>query len=468
MKTNAPPSQNAGFLPETASYEKVTFLQRLGLGFGGIPDLGLQYAIMTMANPIFNVAMGVNPVLIGIAMSLPRFWEMIIDPWIGAVSDRTRSPLGRRHPYILWGGILGGLIFAAVWWVPQNWSIELKGAWLIVMALLQFTAFSFFMVPYSALLAEVSHNPLERTRIMAMRTAIGAASSCGISWLYWLCQRPWFNGPVEGMQVIGILFGGCMAAAAILPTLVCRKSRLYQPSAQQMKDARESVVIREILKIREFRYIILAVFSLLASFTLVSNLGFYISIYFMFGGDTKEAAVLQGISSVVICVTSIGTCTIVGFLSKKIGRIMTLKLFMLLALAGKISIWWTYRPEWPYATIISGVLVNMGVTTFWIMMPSMLGEISNLHEKQTGRSLYGSFCALYGVTMKIAASISLLLTGFVLNFTKFDVALGARQSVETITQMRLFSVFVPVSGLLLAMWFLRYIWPKAEKPTVAA
>ncbi len=447
--------ETSGPAVAAAPYVRLTLLQRIGLGTGGIPDLGMQYAIMIMASPIFNVAFGVSPVLIGIAMSLPRFWEILIDPWIGGVSDRTRGPLGRRHPYMIAGGILGGAIFALVWWVPTGWSVEAKGYWLIVLALAHFTAYSIFMVPYSAMLGEITSDPLERTRVMAMRTVFTTLCSGAMAWLYWLCQRPALGGAVSGMRVVGIGFGLVLALSAIIPALVCRKSRQFHAHDRVSKKENEFLVIRDLLGVKEFRGLLLAVLALVGSFTLVGSLGFYVTVYYMYDGKTDPAAFLQGISGIVGLVTGVLACPLVTFLAPKIGRGRTLRIFLFLAMAGALSSWWTARPEWPYATLISGVLVGQGLTAFWIFMPAFTGEMSNRYESRTGRSLYGSFFAVYGVAIKLAGSISLLFTGLVLNATGFRVALGALQPAGTLVEMRILGAVIPFLGLVAALLFLR-------------
>lgn len=439
-----------------APYQQLTFPQRLGLGIGGIPDLGMQYAIMTMVSPIFNIAFGVSPVLIGIAMSLPRFWEILIDPWIGGLSDRTRGPLGRRHPYIIAGGVFGGLIFALVWWVPLDWSVQAKGYWLIALALLHFTAFSVYMVPYSALLGEVTSDPLERTRVMAMRTIFTTLCGGGMAWLYWLCQRPWLGDPVHGMRIVGIGFGLLMAGAAIMPTLVCPKSRQFHASDQKPIKESELAVVREILGVKEFRCLIFAVLWLVGSFTLVSNLGFYVTVYYLYKGDTVASAFLGGIGGVIGCITGVLGCPFVAFLARKIGRWTTLRLFIFIAVVGSLSSWWTARPEWPYVSILSGVLVGQGLTAFWIFMPALTGEISNRYESRTNRSLYGSFFAVYGIAIKLAGSISLLFTGLMLDATGFQVGRGPAQSITTLNEMRILSALIPALGLILAFLCLRW------------
>lgn len=442
---------------ESAPYEKLSLLQRIGLGTGGVPDLGMQYAINNMVNPIFVVAMGVNPALVGIAMSLPRFWEMIIDPWIGRLSDRMRGPLGRRHPFMLLGGGLGGLIFAAIWWVPESWSAQSKGIWLIVMALLHFTAFSLFMVPYSALLGEICSNAIERTRIMAMRTVFTSICTVALGWLYWLSQRSVFHDPSEGMRWIGIAFGLIMAVCAVVPTLVCPRSRIFHAGRAEPEAEKGFAVLCEIFRVQEFRGLILTVICLLASFTLVDMMGFYVGVYYVFGGDTKAAAALTGVSSLAICIAGITTSMIMGKITAIFGNWNTLRFFLLVGLMGKLSAWFTMRPEWPYMTVISSVLTNVGLVAFWIFMPSLTGRISNMHERRSGKSWYGSFYAFYNVSIKVAGSLALLFTGFFLNLTGFQVTLGAQQPEFTITMLRSMLVFGPATGLAIALLLLRKV-----------
>jgi GPH family glycoside/pentoside/hexuronide:cation symporter len=449
-------------------YQKLTLPQRVGLGFGGIPDLGMQYIIMTMSAQIFNVVWGVSPVLIGIAMSLPRLWEVIIDPWIGRLSDRTRGPLGRRHPYILAGGIIGGLFSAWVWWVPLDWSVTAKGYWLIAIALLHYTAFSFFMVPYSALLGEVTSDPIERTRLMAMRSVFTTICGTAMGWLYWICQRPVFGDVVHGIRIMGIFFGLAMAGAAIITTLVCPRSRDFHSHDKEVIHENQWAVLKEVFAVKEFRGLLLAVFCLMGSFGLGGNLGFYLSVFYVFRGDTKSAAWLGGIGAIVGCVTGLIGAPLVAYCAGKFGRWQTFRVFIILALVSCILGWWANRPQNPYATLYTGIIGGQGLTAFWIFMPALTGEISDRYEKRTGRSLYGSFFAFYGIAIKLSGSIALLFTGFLLNATGFTLKLGAGQSTTTFTIMRLVSVILPVMAFGLAYLCLKGVWRSMAEPETAA
>ena len=86
-------------------------------GFGGnLMANGVTY----LGIPIYSVALGVNPALVGLALGLPRLWQAVLNPLMGNMSDNTRSKWGRRRPYIAVGAILTGILFAIMWMPPAG------------------------------------------------------------------------------------------------------------------------------------------------------------------------------------------------------------------------------------------------------------------------------------------------------------------------------------------------------------
>src|SRR5690625_1958503 len=59
---------------------------------------------------------------VGWAILVGRIVDGLADPLVGAWSDATRSPLGRRRPFLLWGALPLALTFAALWWRPTMFS----------------------------------------------------------------------------------------------------------------------------------------------------------------------------------------------------------------------------------------------------------------------------------------------------------------------------------------------------------
>lgn len=68
---------------------------------------GLTYMFVTYR--------GMSPRLSGLVWLLFGIWNALNDPLFGYISDRTRSNLGRRIPYIRYGSVFYGLIFALSW-----------------------------------------------------------------------------------------------------------------------------------------------------------------------------------------------------------------------------------------------------------------------------------------------------------------------------------------------------------------
>lgn len=139
-------------------------LGSLGTGiYSTVPGLLLLYYM----TDVLGVAAG----LAGLAILVPKLWDVITDPWMGHLSDRTRSRWGRRRPYLLAGGLTLPIFFGLLFSTPD---LGPSGAFAYTLALyaLCATAFTVFSVPYIAMPAEMSADYHEATRLMAYRMAL--------------------------------------------------------------------------------------------------------------------------------------------------------------------------------------------------------------------------------------------------------------------------------------------------------
>ena len=84
----------------------------LGFGFFGVSVI---WSVYNAYVPIFLAnKFNLQPVLIGFFMTLDNIAALLIQPPIGAWSDRLRTPIGRRMPFILVGAPLGALAFGLI------------------------------------------------------------------------------------------------------------------------------------------------------------------------------------------------------------------------------------------------------------------------------------------------------------------------------------------------------------------
>lgn len=424
--------------------------KHLGLGAGGAVENSFQNAPLGLANPIYNVGLGVSPVLVGIAMALPRFWELLLDPLIGTASDRMKSRFGRRLPFIAFGLLGSLLLFAAMWWAPLGLSKGALGIWLIVTAFLFYTCYSFFAVPYAALTIEASEAGPDRIGVMTARTALANASQIGISWIYWLCQRDCFASPVVGMRWVGLGFGVLVTLFGALVVVTTLRGGLHLRTGHEDAAPIAKGGYRRILALGPMQRILVALLSTMVGFTLVGHLGFYLVAYHACAGDLKTASLVVAVKSTVSTIVAVLACPLIGAAAKRFGKDAVFKSLVALGIASSLSMWWLITPANPYLSIVSDLGVALCLVGFWLLMPAYLGDISDYYEKKTGESCQGTLSALYGNAVKIGASAALLLTGYILVVCGFNAEMPHGEMIRPLFFMRLLFALVPGLGLLAA------------------
>ena len=99
--------------------KKFTTVQFLNFALG---FLGLQFAWqmrIILSGPVTE-SLGASPFLYGLIWLAGPFTGMVVQPIVGALSDKTVSPFGRRRPYLLGGALLASL---ALWIFPNSANV---------------------------------------------------------------------------------------------------------------------------------------------------------------------------------------------------------------------------------------------------------------------------------------------------------------------------------------------------------
>lgn len=197
--------------------------RRVGVGWA-IGELGIAtYIGITMSYLLFYLtqALGISPVWAGLALLIPRLWDALIDPLVGAISDRTRSRMGRRRPFLLVGGLTFGVMFAFLFQAPADASEGVKIAYVIALYLLTSTAFTFYDVPYSSMAAEMTTDYRVRTRLTGFKMV-----TARIGILVAVIAAPLlFNSQetlVQGFAVMGMVAGAYMVLSGLWAFLATR------------------------------------------------------------------------------------------------------------------------------------------------------------------------------------------------------------------------------------------------------
>lgn len=137
-------------------------------GYATLPGLVLTYFLTDN--------LGVAALAAGLIVTAAKIWDVLIDPLIGAASDRQLARTGSRRGFMVTGALALPLFFALTFAVPPSWG-PVTGAISVLLAFLATaTAFSLFQVPYVALPAELTGNYDERTRLLGWRVVVLTAA----------------------------------------------------------------------------------------------------------------------------------------------------------------------------------------------------------------------------------------------------------------------------------------------------
>ena len=440
---------------KNSSEDRVSVRRKLLYGVGGYTENGMQNAVTNMTYPFFNVGLGVAPSLLGIAVMIFRIWDAITDPLMGWISDKTNTRLGRRRPYIFAGAICGGLLFALMWWVPQGMSSNFYFGWYLIFALLFFSAFTVYSVPFIAMGYELSTDYHERTRVMSYRMFFQAVAGVCIQWLLWFTQRDIFDGTVDGMKWVGIAMGTLMILFGIMPALFVKERKLTLSEITSNKEKLPLKSIFSVLKVRPFRYVLGAMVFAITGMFLVIIFGYYINVYYLFGGDQKAASTVLGGSGTAYHLTGMASLPLIAWISTKIGKKRAIIVFTVVGILGSAVKPLVFVPGNPWLQIVSVILLAPGLSAVFTLLSSITADVTDWDELQNGTRREGAFGAFYGWTMKLGFALCFYIASKILEWTGFDRDLGGNQSQETLDLMLQLYTIVPIIGLvgtLLIMW----------------
>jgi GPH family glycoside/pentoside/hexuronide:cation symporter len=173
---------------------------------------------------------GMAAALAGGLIGFSKIYDMVADPFIGTVSDRTRSPWGRRRPFLLAGGLVSALSFAGLFSISGMHDAGLRLPAVVAALLCVTTGYALFSVPHLAMPGEMTTDYHERTFVMSFRVAgQGIATLAGTVLGPWLIVR--YGGGAQGYATMGAAVGAILMAGALVCFWATRGAPATEPSA---------------------------------------------------------------------------------------------------------------------------------------------------------------------------------------------------------------------------------------------
>ena len=119
--------------------------------------------------------LGLNAAAAGVIWTIYGIWNAVNDPLMGQVSDRTRTRMGRRVPYVFFGAIPLGLSFFFLWTPPGKSPLVLAAYFLILLFVFD-TLYSLTIIAYNSLFPEVAPTIRDRVDLSTVREILATVA----------------------------------------------------------------------------------------------------------------------------------------------------------------------------------------------------------------------------------------------------------------------------------------------------
>ncbi len=430
--------------------DRVPVGQKLAYAAGGAVDWFTGGLLMMFWMPVFNLGMHINPAVLSVILTVYRLWDAITDPVMGNISDNTRTRWGRRRPYILVGAVLAAVITPFVWRANPAWGNPALYAYITAMGMLLFTATTVWAMPYNSLMLEMTPNYDERTRIAAYRTIFTKFGILISGWLLPLATSSFFANPatgapdiVRGVQTISIGLAVLTILVGSLPALFVPERYYFREAATQTKEPFFKG-LRETMHLKPLWWMIgIVVFQTFGT-GMTGALGFYINIYVINDGKLADASVIEGFKNTTGFLVGLAAVPFWTWVCERLDKKWTLMIIIASGFIGAVLNLLCLTPEHPLLQIVPAVFYASVTASLWLILPSMMADVVDFDELHTRRRREGSINAVFSWFMKLGFSASAMLSGFVLNWTGFDVKVGADQPEQVLHRMLAFYILLPI------------------------
>lgn len=195
----------------------VPLREKIGYALGDAASGGITWKIMSVAFPLFftNV-FGLTFADAAALMLLARMFDVVTDPLMGSLADRTQSRWGTYRPWLIFGAIPFGIVFALLLYTPEL-GMTGKRVWAYGFYLLMMVCYTMVNVPYGSLLNVMTEDSDDRNQFSAFRM-VGAYAMGFVTLLTFAMVQKWAGGSAQHQYaVVGVVFG----LIASVMTLAC-------------------------------------------------------------------------------------------------------------------------------------------------------------------------------------------------------------------------------------------------------
>lgn len=439
--------------------------EKIAYALGDAAAGGITWKIMSIAFPIFftNV-FGLSFADTAALMLLARLFDVVTDPLMGSIADRTQSRWGTYRPWLIFGAIPLGLVFALLLYTPDLGPTG-KRIYAYSIYLLMMTVYTAVNVPYGSLLGVMTPDSNEKNEFSSFRMVGGYAMG-----FITLLSFPYLQKMIGGTEahqfaVLGVIFG-ILAAVFTLICGLCTKERLQPKRAEKYSFKQFADLFRN----RPWVYMtLISVCSNFFNGFRYAIAGYMIS--YCLGGDVTVGKLI--INYTVLMAFGEVVCMIFGGFAPKVTKLLGSKrlTFMVSSIACAVtSVAFFFIPMDPHyigLMVATVVLTSIGIGLYSPLLWSMYADVADFATEKFGTSSTGLIFSSGTMSQKLGSAISGSLIAMILGLSgahmipdEFGNMVIDPASVTESVKLTVWSLFSLIpAGIALLMAFLAYKFP---------
>lgn len=406
---------------ETNLKRKIPFGKKVGYSFGGATDT-LAYDFVALFLMFFMTDMaGINPAVAGTIISLGVIWDVITDPIIGALSDKTNTRFGKKRTWLL-VAMPALLISYCLLFTDLGFTGGAQTAYFVILSMAFWTAYTCFSVPYYSMGASMTMDNDERTKIRMLGMIIQYVGIFFSNVAPTMLVTVLLNSGMDTYQAWHIT--AWVAAALCVGTLAVvfvstKGIELDIETKQEEKRANFFKKAVEALKIKPYLILVIMNIFYRVGYCLVITLMTYYILY--------SVGLSTGQMSVATFVISFGGIVVVSVLMKFVGKFDKIKIFVVLNIitGAAMIIAHFLNIASLGALVVLFVFYLLGSACYWSMNMPMMYDTVEVDEFQSGYRKEGTMFSIYLCVQKVGYAIAASVIGQVLARVGYDDTLGA-------------------------------------------
>lgn len=298
------------------SADRVPWMSRLAYSLGNVCEAVLSRSFELFVLFFYTQVCGLSGSVAGVAILLAMIFDAITDPLVGTYSDALQSRWGRRHTLMFASALPTALFFVALFAPPEGLQGLALGGWLAFTAIGLRVSVTFFHIPWSTQIAELTSDPRERVTLAVLRNIFSAAANFAVVALAFdvffvdTVEYPRGQENPAAYLPFAVAIGGTLVLVILFSAAGTWQRLQVFERAQPPSTARVSLAglwaaWQDILmKFRNFRCLIFGSLFLLTAFSIYNAMSLYLGGYFWELSSTQiknwQFAVILGAAATLV------------------------------------------------------------------------------------------------------------------------------------------------------------------------